>query len=137
MRQQDIAKALVELIKVLPPEDVPQACDNALKLLEKSGSHGLHDFPGLVLKALEEQEGILFASITTPSGSIGKEQLQKFNQLLEKAFGKKVQMTEIADPSLIGGAILRVGDEMYDSSIRAAISGMVSHFLQNRFQLAS
>jgi hypothetical protein len=30
-----------------------------------------------------------------------------------------------------------VGDEMYDSSIRAAISGMVSHFLQNRFQLAS
>ncbi len=137
MREKDIAAALAELIKVLPEKDVPHAYDGALKLLEKSGVNDFQSFPSHVAEALATQEGIVTASLATPTGSVGKEHHDKFAHLLEQTLGRKVQLTEVKDPTLIGGAVLRIGDEMYDFSIRSAMENMVTHFLKSRFQFSS
>ncbi len=123
-----IAQALVEMSKVIPARDFGKACDMALELLAQSGKADMQSFPGRVLAALEAQDNIVFASLTTPTGDSGelKDVLQK---KIEKAIGRRVQLQEFKDESLIGGGILRIGDEMYDSSIRSDIDQLTEYLL--------
>lgn len=48
----------------------------------------------------------------------------RFAAALHKALGKPVELDHRVDPSLIGGAILRVGDLRLDGSIIAALERM-------------
>ncbi len=48
-------------------------------------------------------------------------------QFIEKQSGKKVALTTIIDPSLIGGLVIQVGDNLYDASI----SGKINKVKQN------
>jgi F-type H+-transporting ATPase subunit delta len=41
---------------------------------------------------------------------------------LEGLTGKRVEMTVLEDPSLLGGIIVRVGDMLYDGSIKAQLN---------------
>lgn len=41
---------------------------------------------------------------------------------LEKLTGKKVEMTVLEDSSLLGGIVVRVGDTLYDGSIRTHLN---------------
>lgn len=43
---------------------------------------------------------------------------------LEKRLGKKVVPSFSADPGLVGGVLIRVGDELYDGSMRRRIAGL-------------
>ena len=43
---------------------------------------------------------------------------------LEKRLGKRVVATFVTDPSLVGGLVIRVGDQLYDGSLRRRIVGM-------------
>lgn len=49
---------------------------------------------------------------------------QEIVTALEKRLGKKVVATFVADPSLVGGVVIRVGDQLYDGSLRRRITGM-------------
>jgi F-type H+-transporting ATPase subunit delta len=49
---------------------------------------------------------------------------------LEKRLGKKVVPTFVSDPSLVGGLTVRVGDELYDGSLRRRISGLKRRMLK-------
>jgi F-type H+-transporting ATPase subunit delta len=43
---------------------------------------------------------------------------------LEKAMGRKVDMTVEEDASLLGGVVIRVGDTLYDGSIKNQLNNM-------------
>jgi F-type H+-transporting ATPase subunit delta len=43
---------------------------------------------------------------------------------LETMTGKKVEMTTEEDPSLLGGVVVRIGDTLYDGSIRTQLDNM-------------
>jgi F-type H+-transporting ATPase subunit delta len=43
---------------------------------------------------------------------------------LEKAIGKKVDMTVEEDPTLLGGVVIGVGDTLYDGSIKNQLNNM-------------
>jgi F-type H+-transporting ATPase subunit delta len=43
---------------------------------------------------------------------------------LEGLTGKKVEMTVLEEPSLLGGIVVRVGDTLYDGSIRAQLNNI-------------
>lgn len=126
---RDIAQALFEISKVLPPADREVACDTAIKMMESAGVHDLQGFPGRVLRALEAHDGILFASIGLAKGPLGADR-EKFTKALEKAFKRRVQLEEYIDPSLIGGLVLRVGDEFFDASVRGRIKSLTERLLQ-------
>lgn len=126
----DIAQALVEMSRVIPKEDYAQACDSALKMLEQGGTLDMHHFPGRVLHALQVNEGVVFATLGSPTGDIG-DQKAEVQSIIEKKTGKKVQLEQYKDPSLIGGAVLTIGDERYDVSIKGAIEQLVDHLLSS------
>ena len=43
---------------------------------------------------------------------------------LEELTGREVEMTVLEEPSLIGGIVVRVGDTLYDGSIRAQLNNI-------------
>jgi len=71
----------------------------------------------------EKLKGIKRAHIVSASGmdELSKQQLQ---QQLNVLFKANIQMTAEANPDLIGGFILRVGDQQYDASLSSALQRM-------------
>ena len=51
-------------------------------------------------------------------------QKKRFAQSLERLTGKKIQGTYSLDPALLGGAVVRVGDTIYDGSVRNSLNEM-------------
>ncbi len=67
-----------------------------------------------------EDEGVVDVNVTT-AYAFTKEGKQNFNATLEKAFGKKVNMNVAVDSALIGGVVVRAGDQVIDASIRGQL----------------
>jgi F-type H+-transporting ATPase subunit delta len=67
-------------------------------------------------EAVLEQSGVLVANVTTAVelDSAGEEQVR---DQLGKLFGKEVVLQTDVDPSLIGGLVVRVGDNLIDGSV--------------------
>jgi F-type H+-transporting ATPase subunit delta len=55
---------------------------------------------------------------------IAADQLGAVAQVLEKRFGRKLNVTVQEDPSLIGGIRVVVGDEVLDTSVKARLEQM-------------
>ena len=49
---------------------------------------------------------------------------QQVVESLQKRLGREVVATFVADPELVGGILIRVGDQLYDGSLRRRIAGM-------------
>jgi F-type H+-transporting ATPase subunit delta len=80
-------------------------------------------------KELDARMGFAEAQITS-SRALGDAEKREFQAQVAKLTGKKVRARYGQDPSLLGGAVVRVGSTIYDGSvkgqlerIRAEISG--------------
>lgn len=67
-----------------------------------------------------EDEGSIEIDVTT-AFAFTKESKQSFNATLEKVFGKKVSMKVAVDSALIGGVLVRAGDQVIDASVRGQL----------------
>jgi F-type H+-transporting ATPase subunit delta len=67
-----------------------------------------------------EDEGSIEIDVTT-AYAFTKESKQSFNDTLEKFFGKKVSMKVAVDSALIGGVLVRAGDQVIDASVRGQL----------------
>ena len=54
-------------------------------------------------------------------------------QNLERFKGKNVQMTEKIDPSLVGGFVLQLGDQLFDASILNDLRHIKKQFIENMY----
>ncbi len=74
---------------------------------------------------LQQRQGVAEAEVvsSTPLNDAQKSQLQ---QTLEKLTGKKIQATYLQDPALLGGVLVRIGDTIYDGSLRNRLEQMRS-----------
>ncbi|MGA1696643.1 MAG: F0F1 ATP synthase subunit delta, partial [Arenicellales bacterium] len=50
----------------------------------------------------------------------------KIAQALEKKLGRKVTLEVSADPSLIGGAVIRAGDLVIDGSVKTRLEKLAA-----------
>ena len=71
-------------------------------------------------RMLEEQAGRVTAEVTSAQ-PLTTAQLQQITASLEKLSGKKVQVVKKEDPALIGGVVAKVGDTIYDGSVRTQL----------------
>ena len=63
----------------------------------------------------------------TSAVSLSEAELSKIVKTLEQSLHKEILMEQIVDPSLIGGVIVRVGDKVYDNSIRSSLERLSRH----------
>ena len=58
--------------------------------------------------------------------AVKKDQQRQLIEALEKRFGKSVELHTRIDKSLIGGAIIRVGDEVLDGSLAGGLNQLAN-----------
>lgn len=68
----------------------------------------------------DERAGKVQAEVTS-AAALTEAQLQKVRGALEKLTGKTVAITHKVDASLIGGMVTRIGDKVYDGSLKARL----------------
>lgn len=70
-----------------------------------------------------DHRGEVTAEVTT-AAKLTPAQTKSLQSELDKAIGKKVQIDQQVDPTLLGGMIVKVGSRMIDSSIRTKLDNM-------------
>jgi F-type H+-transporting ATPase subunit delta len=69
---------------------------------------------------VRRQRGIARAEIRSAL-ALDKEDRAALERILARLAGREVELTELVDPSLIGGISVRIGDRLYDASIRSRL----------------
>jgi F-type H+-transporting ATPase subunit delta len=99
---------------------------NFLRLLLRNGrAELLPEISTLYEELKERDEGLLEANIASAL-PLSDEQLQALVAKLEGRFKRKIVAHATVDPGLIGGAVIRVGDEVLDGSVRGKLDAMAA-----------
>ena len=77
-------------------------------------------------------KGIATAEVTT-SYPLSQDQKNIFIDMVAKKEGKKVELLEKVDESIIGGFVLKVGDTQVDESIKSKLHRLKSNFKENPY----
>lgn len=88
--------------------------------------HRTHILPEIVAafeSVVRQRQGIDEAEISS-AVELSAAQKKRFTQTLERITGKKIEAKYSLDPALLGGAVVRVGDTIYDGSVRSSLNEM-------------
>jgi len=97
-------------------------------LLDRKRVEYLPDISTSFTKVLEESKGIARADVRT-SIALDAETEKKLRDALEGVTGKQILMEKHVDPSLIGGVLVRIGDQLLDSTVRTRLKEMKEKLL--------
>ncbi|MBA2538916.1 MAG: ATP synthase F1 subunit delta [Deltaproteobacteria bacterium] len=73
------------------------------------------------LDAMIEAKGGRVSATITSAKPLDPAQISSITAALEKLSGKKVDVTRKEDPALLGGVVAKVGDVVYDGSLRTQL----------------
>jgi len=94
---------------------------NALFLL--NDRRRMRSLPGIALSLREmndKRKGLLRAEVVT-AAPLSETYYARLQQQLEKMTGRKVALDKREDPQIIAGVITRIGDTVYDGSLRTRL----------------
>jgi len=72
---------------------------------------------------IRQRQGFAEAEVTS-AAELSAPQKAQLQQTLEGLTGKKIQAKYSLDPALLGGALVRIGDTIYDGSVRNRLNQM-------------
>lgn len=89
--------------------------------------HGrTHILPEMVTafqEVVRQRQGIAEAEVSTAI-ELSAAQKAEFATTLQRMTGKRVETKYSLDPTLLGGAVVRIGDAIYDGSLRQRLNAM-------------
>jgi F-type H+-transporting ATPase subunit delta len=74
-------------------------------------------------KVLRDRQGVAEAQVCS-AVELNEKQKRELTLTLEKTTGKKIEAKFSLDPKLLGGAVVRVGDTIFDGSLRNRLDGL-------------
>ena len=78
----------------------------------------LDDLASRLANRAAEQDGTVVAEVQS-AVALEAGQVERLEVALSKATGKKVQAKVVTDPSLIGGVVAKIGDTIFDGSVKS------------------
>jgi F-type H+-transporting ATPase subunit delta len=72
---------------------------------------------------IRQRQGVAEAEVTS-AAELTAPQKSQLQQTLEHLTGRKIQTKYSLDPALLGGAVVRIGDTIYDGSVRDRLNQM-------------
>lgn len=106
-------------------------CVDSLQILNRKERLGLIRSVAYAFKLLhEEKQGLVEVHVTTAS-PLNTELRSKLQPVLKKHTGKEIELIETVDESLIGGMVVRIGDEKFDMSVTTKLNS-IHHNLMER-----
>lgn len=86
----------------------------------------------MFLDIYSKEKGIKTALITT-AVSIDENTSKMLAELLARAFNAKIEIEHRKDPDILGGYILKVGDQQYDASVANSLRRMRQSLIKTDF----
>ncbi|NOT33209.1 MAG: ATP synthase F1 subunit delta [Candidatus Eisenbacteria bacterium] len=126
VRLADKRKVLAEVLK---PHALPTVVVFVDLLLRKKR---LNELPGITqsFEALVEKlQGIRRAQVVS-AVPLTPEEIQRLHRELERLTGGKINLATEVDASLVGGAMVRIGDRVIDRSVTTLLQAMEQRLLE-------
>lgn len=118
------------LNQVLDRMSLQGVVKNFLRLLvDKNRFEHLADIYGAYGDMADDLAGRVRCSITT-ARPLSPTMLGRVRATLEGSTGKDVILEQRVDPGVIGGMVVRLGDTVFDASVRARLSSMQDAMLR-------
>lgn len=123
-------EGLEQRITAALPADAPRELRNVLLALANEGNLGLLPHVARSFERYAEQtaherlEGEIVSAV-----ELDQNQQARITEDLRSRYGTGLELRFQVDPSLIGGLIIRVGDQVLDNSLRARLSAIQRNML--------
>lgn len=128
---------------VLPLQAKRQAVDRVAERLALSplsrrmvgsllGRHRLsrlHEVVATVSELLDRRQGLGVAEVTTPE-PLADDERRQLLAVLEGRVGKKLQLRERVDPTLLAGFVAQVDSQLFDGSLRGQLDRLAKELAQ-------
>ncbi|AKP66377.1 ATP synthase F1 subunit delta [Companilactobacillus ginsenosidimutans] len=100
-------------------------------LLDRGRLDCVEEIADEFIKKCDDAHGIVEVTVTSTI-ELSAEQTDKLESVVEKRFSvNQVNLTKIVDPSIIGGVIIRVGDQVIDGSVLKKYTNIKNLLLVN------
>lgn len=110
------------LARALP--ELSAEATNLAKLLLRKGRFMLAaDIARYYRRMLNDHRGIATASVVS-AVPLGSAELEAVARRLSAATGRKVIVELTVDPSIVGGIVARIGDQLIDGSVRGRLEAL-------------
>lgn len=119
--RSDRQKVLTALLARLKASKTVQSF--VMLLLERERLAALPDISRELDAMIDERAGRVAAEVIS-ARPLTDDQLAQLKGVLEKLSGKKVEIQKREDPELLGGVVAKVGDVVYDGSLRTQLAQM-------------
>ena len=98
----------------------PEVLSLVLLMIRRGRARSIDRMIDHVAELLRRERGIALAEVRTAL-PLEDEQRDAVAERLAELTGQQVQMNEMVDKSLIGGIAVRIGDTLYDASVRSRL----------------
>ena len=92
-------------------------------LVDHQRTQSLPEIIAAFQEEIKRREGITEAQVSS-AVELSKTQKAEMEFTLERMTGKRVEAKFSLEPSLLGGAVVRVGDTVYDGSLRSRLNNL-------------
>jgi F-type H+-transporting ATPase subunit delta len=92
-------------------------------VIDHQRTHLLPEIIAAVQEEIKKHEGITEAQVSS-AVELSKAQKAEMEFTLERLTGKRVEAKFSLEPSLLGGAVVRLGDTVYDGSLRSRLNNL-------------
>jgi F-type H+-transporting ATPase subunit delta len=90
-------------------------------IVDHQRAHLLPEIIGAVQEEIRQRQGITEAQVSS-AVELSKRQKAELEFTLERLTGKRVEAKFSLQPDLLGGAVVRLGDTVYDGSLRSRLN---------------
>ena len=87
------------------------------QLIDNHRMEFIEEILNFYVKLVNEALGVIEVQAIT-SSELSSEDKEKISQALQVKFNKEIRLNTQIDPAIIGGMIIKVGDRVYDGSIK-------------------
>ena len=120
------AAALSDFIQSVCGDALSETGSNLVKVLADARRLSLIPELGKLFEQLRaEAEGVIEVGVTS-AYELAPEQQATISEAMAKRLGRKVEIINDIDDSLIGGVVIRAGDTVIDASIKGRLKAMAS-----------
>lgn len=108
----------------------PEGLHVAYYLVSKRRAHQLGDVVEALQGLVNEVRNVRVASVTTAK-PLDADQEEALKRSLGERFGGTVTLHKDVDPSIVGGAIVRVGDLLMDGSVNGRLAALREQLIRS------
>lgn len=109
---------------------LPESISNTLRLLADRGRMPhLGEVAEAFAAMAETESGRLHAEVTT-AAALPESYFSELEKTLKQVTGKDITLTRKTDPDLLGGVVTRIGDQVFDGSLKHRLAGLKDELLR-------